>query len=117
MWGAIAGVAAASLALALLHSSLEGGAGNSSKPEKPGALPEPGGDWKRAAGARPPPRPRGDVGGAGRGGGGCARTRETERNPTPPPPRTAADGKWKAPLWESVSAADALKQAKRVVKK
>ena len=50
MWGAVLGIAGASLALAVLHQTLERGEGQ--KVEKPGALPEPGPDFKKAAGQR-----------------------------------------------------------------
>lgn len=52
MWGAIVGIAAASVALAVLHQTLEAtGLSKSEKPQKPGQLPEPGPDFQKKAGA------------------------------------------------------------------
>ena len=50
MWGAIVGVAAASLALAVLHQTLEATGLAPQKHEKPKELPEPGKDFQKKAG-------------------------------------------------------------------
>ena len=50
MWGAIVGVAAASLALAVLHQTLEATGLAPPKPEKPKELSEPGKDFQKKAG-------------------------------------------------------------------
>lgn len=76
MWGAIAGIAAASLALAVLHQTLEATGLSEKKPKEQGKLPEPGPGFEKRA-----------------------------------------DGKWTAPLWESASAQEALKKARRVLRK
>lgn len=51
MWGAIAGIAAASLALAVLHQTLEA-TGLSEKPKEQGKLPEPGPGFEKRPGER-----------------------------------------------------------------
>ena len=50
MWGAVVGVAAASLALAVLHQTLEATGLSPAQPEKPRELAEPGKDFKTKAG-------------------------------------------------------------------
>ena len=49
MWGAIVGIAAASVALAVLHQTLEA-TGHKERPHKPGQLPEPGPGFEKKAG-------------------------------------------------------------------
>lgn len=51
MWGAIAGIAAASLALAVLHQTLEATGLSEKKPKEQGKLPEPGPGFEKRAGA------------------------------------------------------------------
>ena len=51
MWGAIAGIAAASVALALLHQTLEATGLSEKKPAKPKELEQPGPDFKTKPGA------------------------------------------------------------------
>lgn len=75
VWGVFAGIAAASVALAVLHQTLEA-AGLSEKPKEQGKLPEPGPGFEKRA-----------------------------------------DGKWTAPLWESATTQEALRKAKRVLKR
>ena len=50
MWGIVAGIVGASVALAVLETSLRSIGGGSDKPEKPGALPEPDKNFKKAPG-------------------------------------------------------------------
>lgn len=50
MWGAIAGIAAASLALAVLHQTLEATGLSEKKPKEQGKLPEPGPGFEKRAG-------------------------------------------------------------------
>jgi hypothetical protein len=50
MWGAIAGITAASLALAVLHQTLEASGRAPQQPQKPGELPPPGPDFKKQPG-------------------------------------------------------------------
>lgn len=126
MWGAVAGIAAASLALAVLHQTLEA-VGKAQKPQGPQPkLPEPGPGFEKRAGAgrafssrawssRPAPTvPK---------AAGSARMSPVS---APLPAATAAhcrrhssaaDGKWTAPLWQSESAKEALNKARRVLKR
>ena len=50
MWGIVAGIVGASVALAVLETSLRSIGGGPDKPEKPGALPEPDKNFKKAPG-------------------------------------------------------------------
>ena len=113
MWGAIVGVAAASLALAVLHQTLESiGSQEKPKAEKPGQLEAPGPDFKRSAGGRQRRCGRGALCAACKGQlvtlPVCAPLSPT--HPLLPP-----DGKFKAPLWQS-GTKDVLNKAKRFFK-
>lgn len=75
MWGALLGIGAASVALAVLHQTLESVGKGEGPPKKPGQLAPP----------------------------------DTSYKPSP-------DGKFQAPLWQSGTAREALKRAKRLFK-
>ena len=127
MWGAVAGIAAASLALAVLHQTLEA-VGKAQKPQGPQPkLPEPGPGFEKRAGAGRAfssrawsSRPAPTVPESKQEAPACLQF----LRPCPPPPlptaavtRPAADGKWTAPLWQSESAKEALNKARRVLKR
>ena len=114
MWGAILGIAGASVALAVLHQAVEYGA-KAQQAEKQGALPEPGPDFKKAPGARR--RAAAALFRALPGARVAAGSGRPPGTPARAPAPCCADGQWKAPLWESTSAREALNKAKRAVRK